>query len=184
VTSTVWAMADDIRSRHPETLVAPERIVLEAFLDDLRRLLELQLEDLTEDEARAHLVPSKTTLLGILQHAAAVERFFFQRTLAGRSQQQIHGLSDATDPSWDLQEATTIDSALHDYRDACEESRTIASAYPLDHVTTHNRKRGPLTLRWIYTRMIEELARHSGHADILREQILAARESVQPSTTR
>jgi len=42
----------------------------------------------------------------------------------------------------------------------------------------------PLTLRWIYTRMIEELARHSGHADILREQLLAARESVPPPTTR
>lgn len=174
-------MADDILSRRAETLVAGERIVLEAFLDDLRRLLELELEDLTEDEARAHLVPSKTTLLGIVQHAAAVERFFFQRTLAGRPEQEIHGLSDATDPSWDLDEETSIDSALQDYRRACDESRSIASEYPLDYVTTHNTKRGPLTLRWIYTRMIEELARHSGHADILREQILASRQSVQQS---
>jgi len=173
---------DEFRSRRPEILLADERAGLEAFLDDLRYLLELQFEGLTEEEACERLVPSRTTLLGILVHASAIERFFFQRTLEGRSQQEIRGLSDATDPSWELDEGSSIDGVLQEYREACEESRRIAAGYSLDHVTTHNEKRGPLRLRWIYTRMIEELARHAGHADILREQILAARDSRRPSS--
>ena len=170
-------MEDEFRSRRAEVLLAGERTGLEAFLDDLRRVLELQLEGLTEAEARERLVPSRTTVLGIVVHASAIERFFFQRTLEGRSQQEIRGLSDATGLSWELDAGASIDSVLQEYRDACEESRRIASSYSLDHVTTHNEKRGPLRLRWIYTRMIEELARHAGHGDILREQILAARDS-------
>ena len=154
-----------------------ERTVLEAFLDDLRRLLELQIEDLTEDEARASLVPSKTTPLGIVQHAAAVERFFFQRALAGRSEEEIAGLSDGTDVSWNLDEAATVASVLEGFREACEVSREVASHFDLDAVAAHGVGRGPLTLRWIYARMIEELGRHSGHADILREQIIARRGS-------
>jgi hypothetical protein len=55
----------------------------------------------------------------------------------------------------------------------CAEAREIAAAYALDDLVEHNR-RGPLTLRWLYLHMIEEIARHAGHADILREQILAA----------
>lgn len=81
-------MEDEFRSRRPEVLLADERTGLEAFLDDLRRLLELQLEGLAEEEACERPVPSKTTLLGILLHASAIERFFFQRTLEGRSQQE------------------------------------------------------------------------------------------------
>jgi len=62
---------------------------------------------------------------------------------------------------------------LADYRSACAESVAIAAEHDLDYVATWSR-RGPLTVRWIYLHMIEELARHAGHADILREQILAA----------
>lgn len=64
---------------------------------------------------------------------------------------------------------------LRDHEEACASSRTAASRRDLSHVTPHNEKRGPLSLRWIYVHMIEELARHAGHADILREQIEADR---------
>ena len=60
------------------------------------------------------------------------------------------------------------------FRAACEESNRITAAADLDDLAVHNR-RGPLTLRWIHAHMIEELARHAGHGDILREQILAGR---------
>ena len=60
-----------------------------------------------------------------------------------------------------------------EYRRVCAEAREIASPYALDDLVLHNR-RGPLTLRWLYLHMIEEVARHAGHADILREQVLAA----------
>jgi hypothetical protein len=58
-------------------------------------------------------------------------------------------------------------------RQAWAEAEDIAAAYDLDDLAGHNR-RGPLTVRWIYLHLVEELARHAGHGDILREQILAA----------
>jgi hypothetical protein len=62
---------------------------------------------------------------------------------------------------------------LAQYRQAWANADEIASAYSLDDLAMHN-CRGPLSLRWIYVHMIEKLARHAGHGDILREQILAA----------
>lgn len=164
----------DVERRN--ALVADERETLEAVLDDLRDLIRMSVEGLTEEEARRHLVPSKTTVLGIVQHAAAVERFFFQRTLEGVEPSLISGLSDATDPSWDVEASATIETVLRDHEEACASSRVAASRHGLAHVTPHSQKRGPLTLRWIYVHMIEELARHAGHADILREQIEADRQ--------
>lgn len=155
--------------------MADERETLEVVLDDLRDLIRMSVDGLTEEEARRRLLPSKTTILGIVQHTAAVERFFFQRTLDGVKPNLIRGPNDATDPSWDVDVGATIESVLRDHEEACIASRTAASRHGLAHVTPHNEKRGPLTLRWIYVHMIEELARHAGHADILREQIEADR---------
>ena len=67
----------------------------------------------------------------------------------------------------------TVESVLAGYRQAWAEATEIAAAYALDDLAVHNR-RGLLTLRWIYVHMVEELARHAGHGDILKEQILAA----------
>lgn len=158
-----------------DSLVANQRDTLEAVLDDLRDLIRLSVSGLTDEEARRRLLPSKTTILGIVQHTAAVERFFFQRTLEGLEPSVITGLSDATDPSWDIDPTATIESVVRDHAAACDASRTAASRYDLAHVTPHNQSRGPLTLRWLYVHMIEELARHAGHVDILREQIEASR---------
>ena len=72
--------------------------------------------------------------------------------------------------SWYLTPDDTIESVAAEYRQAWAEADQIAAAYALDDLAQHNR-RGPLTLRWIYAHMIEELARHAGHGDILREQI-------------
>lgn len=155
--------------------MAGERETLEAFLDDLRDLITHSLAGMDEEQARRRLVPSRTTLLGLVQHASAVERFFFQRVLAGIDPVDVPGGGDATDVSWELDPSATVDSVLADHRRACEESRRLARVHDLDHVTEHLRERGPLTLRWIHLRMIEELSRHAGHADILREQIQAQR---------
>lgn len=174
-------MSFDIQSRRPATLLAGERAALDAFLDDLRNLIAISIEGLSEEEARRRLVPSKTTLLGIVQHAAAVERFFFQRIVAGRRPDDIDGPSDASDPSWDLAPSTTIQAARAKFDQACAESRAITESLDLDQVTTHHPTRGPMTLRWVYLRMIEELSRHAGHADILREQIDATRPDTHSS---
>lgn len=133
-----------------DAVVADERETLEAVLDDLRDLIRMSVEGLTEEEARRRLLPSETTILGIIQHTAAVERFFFQRTLEGLEPNLISGRSDATDSSWDVHICASIESALRDHEEACASSRSAASRRDLAHVTPHNEKRGPLTLRWIY----------------------------------
>ena len=151
----------------------PERELLEAFLDQYRDELVRTLDGLTEEQARMRLVPSLTTPLALVKHAAAVERSWFQRSLAGRSPDEIDGGSDGSDVSFGVDDSDTVASVIAEFRAAGDESRRVAASYSLDDQALHNR-RGPLSVRWIYVHMIEELARHAGHGDILREQILAS----------
>ncbi len=161
-----------IPSRSEQTLIGAERQQLEAFLDDNRSELAVALAGLTEEQVRRSLVPSLTTLLGLVKHAAWVERVWFQASLLGRSRDEM-GIPQHIDDSFRLAANDSIASISDDFSAACAESRTAAAGYGLDDLVLHNR-RGPLTLRWVYVHMIEEHARHAGHADILREQILAA----------
>ena len=160
-------------SRSEQMLIGAEREQLEAFLEDNRSELAGALTGLTEEEARSHLVPSLTTPLGLVKHATFVERVWFQVALLGRSRREL-GIPEDIDDSFRLTATDGIASITEDFRAACAESRAAAAGYDLDDLALHNR-RGPLTLRWVYAHMIEELARHAGHADILREQILAGR---------
>jgi len=154
------------------TLIGSEREQLEAFLEDNRSEMALSLDGLTEEQARRSLVPSLTTLLGLVKHAAAVERIWFGVSLLGRARAEL-GVPEDTEDSFRLAANDSIASVSADFAAACEESRAAAAGYGLDDLVLHNR-RGPLTLRWVYVHMVEELARHAGHADILREQILAS----------
>ena len=163
-------MTDDHRSE--ATLTGTEREQLEAFLHDNRLEIVGLLDGVTEDQARRRLVPSLSTLLALVKHATFVEKAWFHCSLAGRTRAEA-GIPEDVDESFVPGEDDTVASVLADYRRAWAEADEIAAAYDLEDVAVHNR-RGPLTLRWIYVHMVEELARHAGHGDILREQILAA----------
>jgi hypothetical protein len=154
------------------TLLADERTQVEQFLDTNRDELVETLAGLTEEQARRRLVPSLTTLLGLVKHVTWAEQVWFHVGLAGRTREEL-GIPHENDPSWTVSDEDTVASVVEEYRRVCAEARDIAAAYSLDDLVLHNR-RGPLTLRWLYLHMIEEVARHAGHADILREQILAA----------
>ena len=148
----------------------PLKLQLEAFLDEHRVALDASLDGLTEEQARRSLVPSATTLLGLVKHATFVEKVWFDEALTGRSRVELGLPSNAAD-TFVLTDADTIDSIRAAHRTACRESRDAAAAFDLDDIVTGNR-RGPLPLRWIYLHCLRELAQHCGHADILREQIL------------
>lgn len=165
----------DEEYRSEETLTGSEREQLEAFLHDNRLEIVAVLEGLDEEQARRRLVPSLTSPLAIVKHATFVEKVWFHVSLAGRSRAEV-GIPEAAEDSWWLTPDDTIESVLAAYRTAWAEADEIAAAYSLDDLARHNR-RGPLTLRWIYTHMVEELARHAGHGDILREQIFASETS-------
>lgn len=153
---------------------APLRTQLEGFVDHHRRHLHDCLNDLTEEEVRRRLVPSLTTLLGLVKHATFVEKVWFDEAITGRSRAEI-GIPATVDESFTLTEDDTIASVQHAYTEAVTASRAAVGAYDLDDVVTGNR-RGPLPLRWIYLHLVRELAQHCGHADILREQVFAARD--------
>jgi len=154
-----------------QALTGSERAQLEAFLHDNRRELAGILDGLTEEQARRRLVPSRTTPLGLVKHVIFAERVWFHVALGGQARAEL-GLPDTPDETFVLTESDTIESVLAELRSTWAEADEIAAAHELDSHAQHNR-RGPLTLRWIYLHMVEELARHAGHGDILREQILA-----------
>ena len=139
----------------------------EAFLDLYRDILKRKLTGLSDQQVRQRHVPSQTTLGGLVKHLAAVEREWFQVVLAGRSDDELG--EPAQDDGWTLSSDDTAESLLAGYERACAASRQAASGFSLDDCVPHSRM-GQVSLRWIYVHMIEESARHVGHADILREQ--------------
>ena len=102
-----------------------------------------------------------------MKHLSEVEREWFQVVLAGRAEDPPG--APPPDGGWTLGSDDTAESLLARYERACEASRRIASGFSLDDCVPHPRL-GQVSLRWIYVHMIEESARHVGHADILREQ--------------
>ena len=148
----------------------PARIQFEVFLDEHRGALNGCLDGLTEEQARRSLVPSRTTLLGLVKHVTFVEKVWFDEAVTCRSRAEI-GIPATPDESFILNDDDTIATVQRGHREACDSSRRAAASLGLDDIVRGNR-RGPLPLRWVYLHMLRELAQHCGHADILREQIL------------
>lgn len=145
---------------------------LDALLDEHRGKLHDSLEGLTEEEARRSLVPSRTTLLGLVKHVTFVENVWFNQALTGRSLKEL-GAPSTPDRSFILHETDTIESVRAAYVSTCAESRRLVGGLDLEREVTG---RGGHPLWAIYVHMLRELAQHCGHADILREQVLAARD--------
>ncbi|MET8324313.1 DinB family protein [Micromonospora sp. NPDC005189] len=148
------------------------KVQCEAFIDEHRSALNGYLDGLTEEQARRSLVPSRTTLLGLLKHATFVEKVWFDEAVSCRSRSEI-GIPGTPDESFIVDDGDTIASVQREHREACAASRRATASLGLDDVLRGNR-RGPLPLRWVYLHMLRELAQHCGHAEILREQLVAA----------
>ncbi|WP_251152928.1 DinB family protein [Cellulosimicrobium sp. Marseille-Q4280] len=149
-----------------------ERTQLDAFVDEYRSALESTLDGLTEEQARRRLVPSATTLLGLLKHVTWMQRVWFEECVGGTSRRTL-GLVQSPDESFRLTDADTVASVTAAHRTACATARAVVTDLSLDTVATGHRA-GPRTLRWVYLQVLRELAHHCGHADILREQLLDA----------
>jgi hypothetical protein len=152
-----------------DVLDQPAQLQFEVFLDEHRSELNSCLDGLTEEQARRSLVPSRTTLLGLVKHATFVEKVWFDEAVTGRPRAEI-GIPATPDESFTLHDDDTIATVQQAHREACESSRRATSSLGLDDLVYGNR-RGPLPLRWVYLHMLRELAQHCGHADILREQL-------------
>jgi hypothetical protein len=154
-----------------DVLLDDERTQLDAFVEEYRSALEVTLDRLTEEQARRRLVSSATTLLGLLKHVTWMQRMWFEVYVGGTSRREL-GLVQNPEESFRLTDDDTIASVTNAHREACATARTAVARLPLDAVVTGHRS-GPRTLRWVYLQVLRELAQHCGHADILREQVLA-----------
>lgn len=171
-------MADLHPPLFPDELVstAGEREILETFLDHYRDVVTRKVTGVSDEDARVRLVPSLTTLAGLVKHLRFIELEWFQQVLAGRvpgdtvEPDELLG-SAGTGPAVDefrVGPDERVDRLVAAYRAECARSRAVAAGFTLDDTVPHPRL-GRVSLRWIYVHMIEETARHAGHADILRE---------------
>ncbi len=143
-----------------------EREVLEAFLDHYRAVVVRKVRGVSEQDACRRWVPSSTTLAGLVKHLAAAEDQWFQQVLDRPADAPLAG--SAAHKGWDVAEDDTVEGLIAEYEATCARSRATASRFALHDTVAHARI-GEVSLRWIYVHMIDETARHAGHADILRE---------------
>ena len=155
----------DERPQAPER--GGERETLEGFLDFQRASVVWKATGLSDADAARQLLPSITTVSGLIRHLADVERSWMREDMAGE-QGVPYRWSDA-DPDGEFR--VTADDSLAeiiaDYEAACAESRAVAARYTLDDVSVA--QEGRFSLRWILLHLTEETARHLGHVDVLRE---------------
>ena len=163
-------MPDDIVRRDPPETGSEEE-TLHAFMDYQRASVFLKVQGLDKEQATQRLVPSLTTILGVVKHLAYVEAWWFQDIFAGRSV-EYPWTDEDPDADFRIGDDETVEGVMALYAQMTEESRKIAAAAALDDVSSrvHPRRQTSFTLRWIVLHMIEETARHLGHMDILREQ--------------
>ena len=151
--------------------VGDERAALGAWLDSQRETILWKIEGLDDEQLRRVVVPSGLSMLGLVKHLTADEHGWFVVGFAATSEPDMFESDDDPDLDFHVQPGETTQQIIEGYKRACERSREIyASADSLD-ATFINPRRGPMSLRWLMNHMIEETARHAGHADIMRELI-------------
>lgn len=157
--------------REEPAYILPERAMLEGWLEFHRTTLLLKCEGLDDLARKRRPVPtSALSLHGLVRHMAEVERGWFRRTLALEADAPRIWPGDAGNDG----ELVPLDDAIWEadlaaWHAECDASRNIAAAHGLED--TGLRHGEPCSLRWIYVHMVEEYARHNGHADLIRELV-------------
>ena len=156
----------------PEITTGSERFLLEATMDRQRRAVADTARGLSETDVRRRLVPSLTTPIGLVKHAAMAERRWFQLLLLGLAASECDGPTTPGDASFVVAESESLADVIAEFERASARSREIAARFELDDTWTHD-VLGEVSLRFVYLLLIEDFARHAGHGDILREQLTA-----------
>jgi uncharacterized damage-inducible protein DinB len=157
--------------------VNDERTMICEFLDEQRTIFESKVSELSIDQLSRTVASSTMTLAGLIKHLALVEDSWFQDDFLGLGDPEPWASAPfEEDNDWEWHTAVSDDPAylISLYRTACERSRAaVQSADSLDALAAKPDRQtgGPISLRWILLHMIEETARHNGHADLLRESI-------------
>jgi uncharacterized damage-inducible protein DinB len=163
---------DDYRADPP--LAGTERETLSTFLDFQRGTLAGKCAGLSDDQLRLRAVePSSMSLLGLVRHLADVERGWFRQVFTAEDVPDIYQTAGDRDADFNDVDDANVAEAFASWTAECDRARQItAAAASFDDLAARPTRRGETpSLRWILTHMIEEYARHNGHADLLRERI-------------
>jgi uncharacterized damage-inducible protein DinB len=159
----------------PKT-IGSELDLLRQYLDYQRETVLLKTAGLTREQLVQPLAPSTLTLAGLLYHLALVEEVWLEVRFAGMPERlPWAGVDWDADPDWEFRTAADLapQQLRRRYREACHRSRgVVARAGSLDQLSVSTDRHGErFTLRWVMLHLIEETARHAGHADLLRQAI-------------
>ncbi len=147
--------------------------MLESWLEFHRGTLAFKCDGLSAEQLRRRAVqPSTLSLLGLIRHMAEVERSWFQRTIAGRDAPPLYYTEADRDGDFDNVDDADPNEALATWRRECDIAREVLAGIPsLDDFAARQRVGDSVSVRWIVVHMIEDYARHNGHADLLRQSI-------------
>ncbi|MDQ1723613.1 MAG: hypothetical protein QOG52_641 [Frankiaceae bacterium] len=154
--------------------VGDERSTLAGFLTFQRDTFRLKCAGLTPEQlARRAVEPSSMSLLGLIRHMADVELGWFRTVLSGDDAPQPFRTPDNRDEAFDgvIGDAAHLADAWAAWEKEVAYADQFTASAPDLSVTGVEKWRGPMSLRWVLVHMIEEYARHNGHADLLRERI-------------
>ncbi|WP_067458187.1 DinB family protein [Actinomadura macra] len=168
----IWTAPEITRELKPlAAFTGDERTLMDGWLDLERETLLWKCGGLTAEQLRLRCVePSKLSLLGLVRHMAEVERDWFRTRFAGEQVGYLYCSNDNLTAEFDV-DGADAEEDLAIYAREIESCRRTTSGRPLDEVYMDPQRRSEMSLRWVYSAMLVEYARHNGHADLLRERI-------------
>ncbi len=149
-----------------------ERAMLESWLDYHRATLLLKCDGLDSEQLKLRSVPpSSMSLLGLVRHMAEVERWWFRVVMDRQPLGEIFCTPEEPDRDFDGVDDADAGADRATFLAEVEAARAAAAGHGLDDLGHHDKRGDVITLRWVLVHMVEEYARHNGHADLLRETI-------------
>ena len=165
-----WTAPEITRDREP--YVADERTTLDGWLDFHRQTLLLKCAGLTAEQLKLRAVePSTLTLLGLVRHMAEVERWWFRRMVGSQDLGFLYVTDESEDADFDDVESADAEADFATFAAEVEQAKAAVAGCSLDDTFVSPTRKTEISARWVFTHMIEEYARHNGHADLLRERI-------------
>ena len=146
--------------------------MLDAWLDFHRQTLLWKCAGLTAEQLVLRSAgPSRLSLLGLVRHMAEVERGWFRHGFAREPVANLYCSDERPEADFEDVNPADADKDIATFRQEVGLSRAAVAGHSLDETYFQERRQTDVSLRWIYVHMIEEYARHNGHADLLRERI-------------
>jgi uncharacterized damage-inducible protein DinB len=153
-------------------MTGTEAEVTWSMLNYCRSVLLLKCQNLDDEQLKQRAVlPSSLTLLGLLRHMTKVEHYWFQRCFLGRTETPIYSTTEEPNADFDDLDVVPVAAVIERFLATCDASREIVATHDLEQLAATQRDGENVSLRYIGVHMIDEYARHLGHADLLREAI-------------